>query len=78
MHIEPMIKKLKKGWLWKIVLYVLTNVMMAIVLQIWEFPIWKIILTIAALIVYLVCYENLGIAFDRMKSEEKEREKKGD
>ena len=68
MHIEPLIKKLEKGWLWRILLYLVTNLILMFLIEIWKFPIWRIILIIFFMTVYIIAYENLGIMFDRIKN----------
>lgn len=67
MHIEPLIRQLKKGWISRILLYVITNIGLAFIIEIWKFSIFKIILIIVYMICYIIAYENLGIMYDRIK-----------
>ena len=67
MHIEPLIKKLEKGWFYRILLYVLTNALLLIIIEVWTMPLWKILVLIPFMISYIIAYENLGIMFDRIK-----------
>ncbi|MCG8568543.1 MAG: hypothetical protein MJB14_00235 [Spirochaetes bacterium] len=67
MHIEPLIAILKKNWLPRILLYVLTNLGLIVILEVWKMPLPKMMLLFIYMIVYMVCYENLRIMFDRLK-----------
>jgi len=68
MHIEPLIKLLKRRWLYRILLYTVTNICLALIVEIWKMSLLKIIILVIFMPVYIILYENLGIMFDRIKN----------
>jgi len=67
MHIESLIKLLQKLWIPRILLYIFSNIILAVIVEIWKFSIIKIIIFSVYIIIYIILYENLGIMFDRIK-----------
>jgi len=67
MHIESLIKLLQKSWIPRILLYIFSNIILAVIVEIWKFSIIKIIIFSVYIIIYIILYENLGIMFDRIK-----------
>lgn len=78
MHIEPLIDKLKKSWTLRIILYISTNLILALIIKIWTLKLWQIALIIPFMAVYIIVYENLCIMFDRLKNNENAKKTQGE
>ncbi len=73
MHIESVISKLSKNWVLRILLYIFTNLTLALIIKIWTFRLWQIVLIVPYMAIYIIAYENLGIMFDRLKNKNKKK-----